>query len=400
MMWWDMLDGTSMLHCMGTFLISLVLFRVKVSLIMTPFGFLADSVVDRTTLTFLGSGSVPIVMLRGVGQCVVTATGVEHPGQVLLLLLLLGTLDVPEGVAEALWVEILLLDLAMCRPRLGNRVSCLLVVRQVLGSELHRKIPILLCYLESCLARSSFFRRSCLQRTSPSMRSWWLLLLKKKGPRNVSSCFGKKCNRKTGCESKRLVTLNKIAELEADAEKQRAMLQSVREELEAVNDEVCALRALVADPSVPTGPAPEPPPLPAPRTPPPSSQDLLDIATPLDEDMDDCENEEDLEWPPVRRFSRVERRNKIGVIKGFTKHRQEKRLPATKHVILEDDMLTENIGKDQSGKEIADMLCNMPHEKLLEVVQNCPASMLQQFVPNVSPAMAAAVVENQASSSG
>ena len=41
--------------------------------------------------------------------------------------------------------------------------------------------------------------------------------------------------------------VEQIAKLEADAEKQRAMLQSVREQLEA----------LVADPSVPTGPAPE-----------------------------------------------------------------------------------------------------------------------------------------------
>ena len=323
----------------------------------------------------------------------------EHPDQVLLLLLLLGMLDVLEGVAEALWVEILLLDPAMCRPQPGNRVSCLLVVHRVLGSELLQGIQILLCYLESCLARSNFCRQSCLQRTSPSMRSWWLLL-KKKGPRNVSSCFGKKCNRKTGCGKQEAGHVEQIAKLEADAEKQRAMLQSVREQLEAVNDEVCALRALVADPSVPTGPAPEPPPLPAPRTPPPSSQDLLDIATPLDEDMDDCENEDDLEWPPVRRFSRVERRNKIGVIKGFTKHRRERSLTPSKHVILDDDGLPESMGKDSSGKEIADMLCNMPHEKLLEVVQNCPASMLQQFVPNVSPAMAAAVVENQASSSG
>ena len=85
---------------------------------------------------------------------------------------------------------------------------------------------------------------------------------------------------------------------------------------------------------------------------------------------------------------------------GFTKQRHEKRLPASKHVILDDDELTENIGKEQSGKEIADMLCNMPPEKLLEVVHNCPASMLQQFVPNVSAAIAPAVVSIPASSSG
>ena len=96
--------------------------------------------------------------------------------------------------------------------------------------------------------------------------------------------------------------------------------------------------------------------------------------------------------PTVRRFPRLERRDKLGVIKGFTKQRRERSLTPSKHVILDDDMVPE-----QSGKDIADMLCNMSHEKLLEVVHNCPASMLQQFVPNVP---AAIVVENQASSSG
>ena len=164
--------------------------------------------------------------------------------------------------------------------------------------------------------------------------------------------------------------VEQIAKLEADAAKQQTMLQGAREQLEAVNDEVCALRALVADPSVPSGPVPEPPPLPAPRTPPPpQSQDLLDIAQPLDQEMESCKNEEDLEWQPVRRFTHLDRRNKLGVIKGFKKQRHDKRLPASKHVILEDDELTENTGNDlQSGKEIADMLCNVPHEKLLEVV--------------------------------
>ena len=183
--------------------------------------------------------------------------------------------------------------------------------------------------------------------------------------------------------------VEQIAKLEADAAKQRAMLGSVREQLEAVNDEVCALRALVADPSVPTGPIPEPPPLPAPRTPPP--QDLHRHCY-LDEDMEGCQDGEPPEWPTVRRFPRLERRDKLGVIKGFTKQRRERSLTPSKHVILDDDMVPE-----QSGKDIADMLCNMSHEKLLEVVHNCPASMLQQFVPNVP---AAIVVENQASSSG
>ena len=54
----------------------------------------------------------------------------------------------------------------------------------------------------------------------------------------------------------------------------------------------------------------------------------------------------------------------------------------------------------QSGKEIAALLCNMSQEKLLEVVQNCPASMLWKFVPNVTASIAPAVVSIPASSSG
>ena len=196
--------------------------------------------------------------------------------------------------------------------------------------------------------------------------------------------------------------VEQIAKLEADAAKQRTMLQGVREQLEAVNDEVCALRALVADPSAPTGPVPEPPPLPAPRTPPPpQTQDLLDIAHPPDQEMESCENEDELEWKPVRRLAHWDRRNKLGVIKVYTKQRQEKRLPASKHVILEDDELSEHTDNDpQSGKEIAAMLCSMSQEKLLEVVQNCPASMLQKFVPNVSAAITPTVVSIPASYSG
>ena len=58
--------------------------------------------------------------------------------------------------------------------------------------------------------------------------------------------------------------VEQIAKREANATKQRTVLQAVREQLEAVNDEVCALRALVADPSSPPGPPLEAP-LPAPR---------------------------------------------------------------------------------------------------------------------------------------
>ena len=84
---------------------------------------------------------------------------------------------------------------------------------------------------------------------------------------------------------------------------------------------------------------------------------------------------------------------KCGVIKGYIKQRQERCLSVSKHDILEDDELSEHAESDaQSGKEIAGMLRNMPHEKLLEVVLNCPASMLQQFMANVTAPITAAVV--------
>ena len=199
--------------------------------------------------------------------------------------------------------------------------------------------------------------------------------------------------------------VEQIAKLEADAAKQRTMLQGVREQLEAVNDEVCGLRALVADPSSPTGHPPEPPPLPAPRTPPPSqSQDLLDIVHPTpdvtqDQEMENCENEDDLEWKPVRRLAHWDRRNKMGVIKGYTKQRQEQRLSVSKHNIEEDDESSDHAESDgQSGKEIASMVCNMPHEKTLEVVQHCPASM--HIMQNVAATFTPAVVSIPAGSCG
>ena len=92
---------------------------------------------------------------------------------------------------------------------------------------------------------------------------------------------------------------------------------------------------------------------------------------------------------------------KWGVIKGYTKQRQERRLSVSKHVILEDDELSEHAeSAGRSGKEIASMLCNMPHEQLLEVVQNCPASMLQQFMRNVAAPVTPAVVSIPAVSCG
>ena len=139
---------------------------------MTLFGSLADSVVDRTTLTFLDSGSVQIVMQRVVGQCDAIATGAERPVLTLLLLLLLGILVREEGVAKALLAETPCLDPATCRTRFGNRVSCLLVDRLVLRLGPHQVMLILLRYLEICFERTSFFKQSCLRRTSPSCASF------------------------------------------------------------------------------------------------------------------------------------------------------------------------------------------------------------------------------------
>ena len=90
----------------------------------------------------------------------------------------------------------------------------------------------------------------------------------------------------------------------------------------------------------------------------------------------------------------------MGVIKGNTKQRQDKRLSVSKHVILEDDELSEHTVNDPQSLEIAAMLCNMSREKVLELVQNCPVSMLQKFVPNVTASGAPTVVSIPASSCG
>ena len=165
--------------------------------------------------------------------------------------------------------------------------------------------------------------------------------------------------------------------------------RNVREQLKAANDEVGALRALAADPSCPSGPLPEPPPIPAPRIPPPQTQSLLDIVHPLpdvthDQVMESCETEDEYDLKPVCRLARWDRRNKMGIIKGFTKQRVERRLSVSKHIIEKDVELSDHAESDgHSGKEIANLSCNMPHETLLEVVQHCPASRLQQFWQNV-----------------
>ena len=130
------------------------------------------------------------------------------------------------------------------------------------GAEVgtHQLLLGLLWHLVTCLKHSSFFRQSCLQRTSPSMRRWCCLPQRRNGPKKESSCSGKRSLSQNRLRKQEAGHVVQITKLEADAAKQQAMLQGVREQVEAVNDEVCALRALVADPTVPTGPALELPP--------------------------------------------------------------------------------------------------------------------------------------------
>ena len=141
---------------------------------------------------------------------------------------------------------------------------------------------------------------------------------------------------KVQCQNKLLKLeaghIEQIAKFELQVAQQQTMLQDVRSKLEVVNDEICALWAPVADPSVPTGPLPERPPLPAPRTPPP---DLLDIfhATPVAEDqvMASGETEDEFEWKPVRRLASWNRRNTGGDFKGFSKQQKERQLSVPRH---------------------------------------------------------------------
>ena len=118
---------------------------------------------------------------------------------------------------------------------------------------------------------------------------------------------------------------------------------------------------------------------------------FLTLLQPLDQEMEECvKMRMNWSWQPVRRFAHLDRRNKLGCDQGLHKAATWKTLACVKTCYFgRTMMLSENTGNDlQSGKEIADKLCNMSHEKLLEFVQNCPASMLQKFVSNVSAALA------------
>ena len=104
---------------------------------MTQFVCIADFVVGRRALTFLGSGSVEIALQRGAGQCDETATGAERFVQTILLLPTLGMLVRIMGGTRARRGETLCLDQAMRRPRFGSLMWCLLEDRLVRGWRRH-----------------------------------------------------------------------------------------------------------------------------------------------------------------------------------------------------------------------------------------------------------------------
>ena len=191
------------------------------SLTMTPYGYIADSVVGRITLTLLDSGSVEIVLRRVVGQCDAIAAGVERPVLKLLLLQLLGILVKVKGETKALLAETPCLDPAMCRPRFGSLVLCLLEDHLVQGLGPYQVVLIHLCYLEICLEGSSFFRQSCLLSkyekmvTPPS---------KEERTKEREQLLWQKVQSQNRMRKQEAGHVDQIAKLEADAAKQRTML--------------------------------------------------------------------------------------------------------------------------------------------------------------------------------
>ena len=251
--------GTIVLHCMVTFWTPLILFRVWVSLTMTHFVCIADFVVGRD--------------IPGQWQCGNCAATRCWPVRRNCCRCGAPQLDNPPTAAP--WNA----GKNKGRNKGPYRRDSLsgpnnvppTVDRQGLGRGRRLSPRILLRRLMTCLERSSFFRESFLQRTSPSMRRW-CCLRERNVPRSESSCSGKRFNLRTDCGSKRLVMLNRLLSLKL-MQRSNGLCFKVREQLEAVNS--------------PSGQPPEPPPLPAPRTPPPpQSQDLLDIVRPPDQDME------------------------------------------------------------------------------------------------------------------
>ena len=120
----------------------------------------------------------------------------------------------------------------------------------------------------------------------------------------------KKVQKQNGLEKQEQMHLEQIKKHEHNLAQQLLMLDDVQLKLEAVRDEVHALRAMVSEKKEPTGPSVRPP-SPCPREPPPDDDedpgpvqdrmsngvDLNVAATPIDVDAD--MEEDDEEWQTI-----------------------------------------------------------------------------------------------------
>ena len=188
-------------------------------------GILQSQVVDRTTLTFLDSGSALIVMQRGVGRCVVTATGVEHPGLILLLLLFLGgrskgplgrdplpgPSNVPPTAREPRGVP------PRGPPGAGVGTPPKGTDSAVLLGELLGALKL----LQTVMSAEDFSKYEKLV-APPS---------KEERTKEREQLLWEKVQSQNRLRKQEAGHVEQIARLEADAAKQRAMLQSVREQL-------------------------------------------------------------------------------------------------------------------------------------------------------------------------
>ena len=127
-------------------------------------------------------------------------------------------------------------------------------------------------------------------------------------------------------EQQELGHVEQISKYEHNLEQQKLMLQEVRSRLATVREEVSALRALVADPTEPSGNEVQPP-LPPPLNPPPVMEEIetqIDIEPenlPLGERDEDMESEE---WQSV---SREKKRSGMEDKKSMVKKKGKKELP-------------------------------------------------------------------------
>ena len=138
--------------------------------------------------------------------------------------------------------ETLCLGPKMCRPRLvGTLKWCLREDRLVLGSAdspaASEDLPRALKLLQAVMSAEDFSK--CEKMVLPPSRE--------ERTKEREQLLWERVQSRNRLRKQEAGYVEQISKLDADAAQQRTMLQGVREQLEAVNDEVCALRALVRD---------------------------------------------------------------------------------------------------------------------------------------------------------